>query len=209
MKALIQIKNRIEKIAKNPVRLVAISKGQSIEKLKAAIAAGQTEFGENYAQELLTKQIELRKAKIVWHFVGHLQKNKVKKVLGIISWLHSLDSFALAEQIQKNALEPLKCLLEINLAKEETKTGLTPKETLELIPKLIPLTKIDLKGLMTMAPSPCFKELVLLLQEINERRLYKNPLTELSMGMSNDFEAAIAAGATMVRIGTALFGKRS
>lgn len=208
MSDLIQIKNRIEKIAKNQVSLIAVSKGQPVEKIQAAIEAGQRDFGENYAQELVEKASLLAKENLTWHFLGHLQKNKVNKVLGFISWLHSLDSFELAEAIQKRGTKPLKCLLEINCAKEETKTGLTPKEALALIPKLVPLTNIDLKGLMTMSPSSTFKELTLLLKEINERYLYPKPLTELSMGMSSDFEVAIEEGATMVRIGTAIFGAR-
>lgn len=208
MSALIQIKNRIEKIAKNQVRLIAVSKGQAVDKIQAAIEAGQRDFGENYAQELAEKASLLTKENLTWHFLGHLQKNKVNKVLQFITWLHSLDSFELAEAIHKKASKPLNCLLEINCAKEETKTGLTPTEAFELIDKLIPLTNIDLRGLMTMSPSSYFKELSLLLKTINERYLYPRPLTELSMGMSGDFEVAIEEGATMVRIGTAIFGTK-
>ena len=209
MNSLEQIKKRLEE--KN-VRLIAVSKGQSLEKIKAALQAGQKDFGENYAQELIEKASALagEKAgeKIEWHFLGHLQKNKVAKVLGVIEWLHSLDSLELAEAIHKRGQAPLKCLLEINLAEEKTKTGLSPQEALELIPQLAPLTNIDLKGLMTMSPSIYFKKLFSLLQEINQRYLYPRPLTELSMGMSSDFEAAIKEGATMVRLGTAIFGSR-
>lgn len=194
-------------IPKN-ILLIAVSKGQPIAKIKEAILEGQNDFGENYAQELEEKAQVLAGEKIEWHFLGHLQRNKLKKVLPYIEWLHSLDSYALAEAIHQRIAKPLKCLLEINLAKEETKTGLKPKEAMELIPKLIPLTNIDLKGLMTMAPATHFPELFLLLKRINERYLYPRPLTELSMGMSGDFESAIEAGATMVRIGTAIFGER-
>lgn len=214
MNSLEQIKGQIQKAAKkvgrdpSGVKLVIVSKGQPIEKIREALETGQKDFGENYAQELEEKVSLLAQEKITWHFLGHLQKNKLKKVLSLITWLHSLDSLSLAEAIQKRATQPLKCLLEINLAREEAKTGLEPAEALKLIPKLATLTNIDLKGLMTMSSSPYFKELFSLLKKINQGYLYPRPLTELSMGMSNDFEVAIEEGATMVRIGTAIFGER-
>ncbi len=200
-----EIKKRIP----DHIRLIAVSKGQPIEKIRAAISEGQRDFGENYAQELEEKAVVLAEHKITWHFLGHLQRNKLNKVLPWIDWLHSLDSYDLAEAIHKKTAKPLKCLLEINLAEEKTKTGLHPEEALELIPRLVSLTNIDLKGLMTMASSSRFQELFSLLKRINERYLYPRPVTELSMGMSADFEKAIEAGATMVRIGTAIFGQRT
>lgn len=207
------------------VRLIAVSKGRPIEKIREAAAKGQKDFGENYAQELAEKAAALQAAalkmesggeKISWHFLGHLQKNKLAKVLGGIDWLHSLDSFSLAEAIEKRAAKKLNCLLEIKFSDEISKTGLPPEAALQLIPKLNAFEKIELKGLMTMAPLSAgpnearlvFRKLFELLKTINQRYLYKRPLTELSMGMSADFETAIEEGATMVRIGEALFGKR-
>ncbi|MBI5299338.1 MAG: YggS family pyridoxal phosphate-dependent enzyme [Deltaproteobacteria bacterium] len=236
----------------NNVRLIAVSKGQSQDKIHEAFEAGQRDFGENYVQELMEKTQGLS-SKIYWHFLGHLQKNKVNKVIGKIAWLHSLDSLELALAINKKSLQevvenagpasrtacvspkrgpshparlspafsttllqPLKCLLEIKLSKETTKTGLTPSAAFELIPKLNDLSNIDLCGLMTIPPfdddpeksRPYFRELFNLLKEMNQRYLYKIKLTELSMGMSHDFKIAIEEGSTMVRIGSAIFGER-
>ena len=205
MKTLQQVQRKIPK----SVRLIAVSKGQPVERIREVLAAGQRDFGENYVQELVEKGAALAGEKMEWHFVGHLQKNKVGKVLGIISWLHSLDSLELAEVIQKRAVAPLKCLLEINLADEKSKTGLSKEEALALIPQLKAFDKIDLKGLMTISPVDHFKELFSLLKAINQRYLYPRPLTELSMGMSGDFETAIKEGARMVRIGSAIFGERT
>lgn len=202
------------------VRLIAVSKGQPIEKIREAAAKGQKDFGENYAQELAQKAAALKmesgEEKISWHFLGHLQKNKLGKVLGVIDWLHSLDSFSLAEAIEKRAAKKLNSLLEIKFCDEISKTGLPPEAALQLIPKLNAFEKIELKGLMTMAPLSAgpnearlvFRKLFELFKTINQRYLYKKALTELSMGMSGDFETAIEEGATMVRIGEALFGKR-
>lgn len=216
MNPLIQIKNRIEKAARAKVLLVTVSKGQPLEKIKAARAAGQRDFGENHAQELIEKAAGLAGTDLCWHFLGHLQTNKLNKVLPLIAWLHSLDSFDLAQAIQKRAKAPLPCLLEIKLSREKTKTGLPSEAALALIPKLKDLDNIDLRGLMTIPPldpdpeksRPYFRQLFSLLKTINGRYLYSKPLTELSMGMSRDFEIAIEEGATMVRIGTAIFGER-
>ena len=196
--------------------LIAVSKGQSVEKIKIAWAAGQKDFGENYAQELLMKAEALANLEIQWHFLGHLQKNKLNKLLPILSWLHSLDSLSLAEAIQARAKKPLSCLLEIKLTSEKEKTGMTPEEAFQLIPHLNNLAMIDLKGLMTIPPATenaeesrqIFQKLFSLFKEINDRYLYKKPLTELSMGMSGDFLIAMEEGATMLRIGRAIFGER-
>lgn len=226
MESLKTVQSRIAQAAiragRDPkeIRLVAVSKGQPVGKIRTLAVEGHLDFGENYAQELLDKAAQLATEpdakKISWHFLGHLQKNKAGKVLGLIRWLHSLDSYPLALAIEKRAQEPLKCLLEIRLSPEESKSGLEPSAALELIPQLKPLKKIELKGLMTMAPftqnpeeaRPFFKKLFELLKEINRRYLYSSPLTELSMGMSHDFEIAVEEGATMVRIGEAIFGSR-
>ncbi|MDP2600491.1 MAG: YggS family pyridoxal phosphate-dependent enzyme [Deltaproteobacteria bacterium] len=215
MTHLEEIRRRIQIAAQKSGRntgdilLIAVSKGQSPSKIMEALRHGQTDFGENYAQELLEKIAALKDEKPTWHFIGHLQTNKVGKIIDGVEWLHSLDSLKLAETLHKKRKTPLKCLLEINLAEENNKTGLSKDAALELMPKLNDFSNIDLKGLMTLSPCSHFPELVLLLREINERRLYPKPLTELSMGMSGDFEKAIKAGATMVRIGTGLFGRRS
>ncbi|MDO8527958.1 MAG: YggS family pyridoxal phosphate-dependent enzyme [Deltaproteobacteria bacterium] len=223
MKEFLEIRNRIAEAAKragrNPetITLVAVSKGQPLVKVAEVYNEGQRDFGENYVQELVQKSASLAKEKICWHFLGHLQKNKINKVIGLIDCLHSLDSLELATALQKKLEQPLECFLEINLGGERDKTGLSPAEALELIPKLNPLDKIDLVGLMTIPPAnknpeesrPHFKKLFALCNTINQGYLYKKPLTGLSMGMSDDFEIAIEEGATVVRIGRALFGVRN
>ncbi|MBI4124972.1 MAG: YggS family pyridoxal phosphate-dependent enzyme [Deltaproteobacteria bacterium] len=223
MQPLKIIKQKITAAAKRAgrdpqsVALVAVSKGQPVDKIRAACAGGLRAFGENYAQELLKKQAALNTLDIEWHFLGHLQKNKVNKILPVISWLHSLDSLELAQAIHKSAEHPLQCLLEINLAGEKTKTGLAPEAALEMIPKLKEFANVDLRGLMTIPPQdpnpeksrPYFRKLFSLLKTINDRYLYSKPLTELSIGMSYDFEIAVEEGATMVRVGTAIFGPRT
>lgn len=215
MTNLEEIRRRIQIAAQKSGRnggdilLIAVSKGQSASKIVEALRHGQTDFGENYVQEMMEKMDNLENEKLDWHFIGHLQTNKVGKIIDRIAWLHSLDSLKLAEAIQKKRSSPLKCLLEINLKDEKSKTGLSKEAAPELISKLGEFSNIDLKGFMTMAPHSHFRKCMLFLQEINERHLYRKPLTELSMGMSDDFEEAIAEGATMVRIGESIFGKRT
>ncbi len=205
-----RIKMAAQKSGRNPdsILLIAVSKGQSPSKMRETACHGQIDFGENYVQEMQAKMETLKNEKSVWHFIGHLQTNKVGKIIDAIDWLHSLDSLKLAKAINQKRKTPLRCLLEINFGNEKTKTGISKEEALAFIPRLKEFSNIDLKGLMTMAPRSHFAECMLLLQEINERHLYPKPLTELSMGMSSDFEIAIEVGATMVRIGTALFGER-
>lgn len=222
MTSLQTIQKRIQaachRANRNPheIKLIAVSKGHPIEKIDPIYQAGQRAFGENYVQELLEKQVILHGKKIEWHFLGHLQKNKISKIIDRIDWLHSLDSLKLACSIHKKSEIPLKSLLEIKLAAESGKTGLSPQEAIDLFPKFMALQKIDIRGLMTIPPAgqnpntarQYFKELFSLLKEINKRYAPEKPLTELSMGMSSDFEIAIEEGSTMVRIGEAIFGKR-
>lgn len=200
--------------------LIAVIKSQPFEKIKGAIVCGQRNFGENYAQEFLSHQENFKNIKdIRWHFIGHLQKNKVRLIIDKVDLIHSLDSDALALEINKRAkaiskIQPV--LIEVNLGGEETKSGIAVKEVSPLIEKMNSLTHIDLQGFMTVPPyktdpqrvRPFFQELRKIRDEINKKTLYKHPLSELSMGMSHDFEVAIEEGATMVRIGTGIFGAR-
>ncbi|OGI38692.1 MAG: YggS family pyridoxal phosphate enzyme [Candidatus Muproteobacteria bacterium RBG_16_64_10] len=200
------------------VRLIAVSKTHPPEAVAAAIAAGQMDFGENTVQEALTK-IPLYNS-VTWHMIGHLQSNKAKFVPGNFAWVHSVDSLSLAQRLSRLAQGKgvvLDTLFEVNITRDTAKHGLPPEE---LAPVLDTLLKeghpgLRLRGLMTIGPYPateadsraCFARLRELRDDCRQRFGLKD-FTELSMGMSGDYAAAIKEGATMVRIGTAIFGKR-
>lgn len=198
------------------IKLIAVGKTHKTEEILEARNAGQLIFAENYVQELKQKAEALAGSKIEWHFIGHLQRNKVKYIVPFARCIHSLDSIKLAEEIDKRFKSPIDCLIEVNLAGEESKTGISEDEVPNLIEAIKNLDKINLIGLMTMPPydenpeksRPYFKKLCKLLKKINEQKLYQKELKELSMGMSEDFEIAIEEGSTMLRIGTAIFGER-
>jgi pyridoxal phosphate enzyme (YggS family) len=200
----------------NDIKLVAVSKYFGLDAISEANKLGITDFGENKAQELRDKY-QLIGDKVNWHFIGTLQKNKVKYVIKAASLIHSVDSIALADEINKHAerLDKVQnVLLEIKTSSEETKSGLEQEEQItELAARCNSLSSINLLGLMTMAPytnderliRKSFSELRKLKDKLNEQGF---KLTELSMGMTNDFEIAIDEGATMLRIGSAIFGPR-
>jgi hypothetical protein len=183
----------------------------------AAVALGHLNFAENRVQEARAK-IPLCSGRATWHMIGHLQTNKCRDVVQFFEWIHSVDSLRLAEELSRWAARVerrLKILLEVNVAGESTKFGFLPESLLVEIPRLAALSHLDLSGLMTMAPwtpepertRPVFRRL----RELQGRcqELLERPLPHLSMGMSGDFEVAIEEGSTLVRIGTALFGKDS
>lgn len=206
-----EIRNRI-----GQVTLVAVSKGQPLERIREAIEAGQRDFGENYAQELLE---HTTLAGATWHFIGHLQRKKVKTILPHVSLIHSVDSLPLAQEIDKRAAElsrVMPVLIEVNLGGESSKSGIAEGEAEKLVRSLKDLPHVDLKGLMVLPPfdndpektRPFFRRLREIRDAINKQNVYKHPLSELSMGMTHDFEIAIEEGATIVRIGTGIFGER-
>lgn len=214
-----KIKKSAEKSGRNPdeIVLVAVSKNKPIEAIKIAYEAGLRIFGENRAQEAREKVEKLKDLDISWHFIGRLQKNKVKYVVSFSELIHSVDSVELLLEIDKRAKKISKLqdiLLEVNISGEETKAGFNPDRVDEIVEKALELENINLKGFMTMAPlveNPeevrwVFKNLRELRDKVAQKYNLKN--LELSMGMSNDFEVAIEEGATMVRIGTAIFGRR-
>jgi PLP dependent protein len=197
----------------NAVRLVgasATSKGVTNEMVRAALDAGLRDFGENYIQEAQQRITELgpRADEATWHFIGHLQSNKAAVAASLFDTIESVDSVKLARALSKRAEKPLRILLEVNVAGEASKYGLAPDEVAAAVSEAGALPNIDLVGLMTMAPEvddpeatrPVFRTLRELAQT--------NGLSELSMGMTNDFEVAVEEGATMVRIGRALFAGR-
>ncbi|HZQ35493.1 MAG TPA: YggS family pyridoxal phosphate-dependent enzyme [Dehalococcoidia bacterium] len=207
-----RIARAAERAGRDPasIRLVAISKTYGPEAVIAAWHAGQRDFGENRVQEAEEKipAVAAAGARPVWHLVGHLQTNKVRPALRLFDILHSIDSLHLAEAIQRRSIEPLPVLIEVNVGGEASKAGFAPDEVDDALAALRQLSHLDVRGLMTVAPPaadaeqvrPLFRELAALAR--------RHALPELSMGMSGDFEVAIEEGATLVRIGTAIFGPR-
>ncbi len=205
--------------AAGDVLLLAVSKQQSAASIRALYDLGHRDFGESRVQELLKKRNELP-SDIRWHFIGHLQSNKARQIASYIDWIHSIDSIELAQELSHRAEQhgrTINVLVEVNISGETQKNGVSPKEALHLVesimnkcPNLIP------RGLMGMASEedsvertrPQFRSLRELRDSIRERHPELTSFTELSMGMSNDFEIAIEEGATIVRIGSVLFGPR-
>ncbi|MCP4716363.1 MAG: YggS family pyridoxal phosphate-dependent enzyme [Deltaproteobacteria bacterium] len=218
------IQERVEaaarKSGRNPddIKLVAVSKTKPPELVRQAIDAGAAILGENYIQEAREK-IELLGREVAWHFIGHLQSNKAKYAAGLFDLIHSVDSFRLAEALSKAAAKQNKTqaiLIQVNTSGETTKSGAAAAETRALINEIAPLPHIAIKGLMTMPPwsddpedaRPYFIQLRTLRDELTGTVPETVSLTELSMGMSTDFEVAIEEGATLVRVGTSIFGAR-
>lgn len=202
------------------IRLIAVSKTKPVSDILAALQAGQADFGENYAQEFREKADALSSHHLNWHFIGHLQSNKAKHVVGKAILIHTVDRLSLAEEIQRlcEARQITQdILIEVKLATEMTKTGCSPTDLKPLLIQLATLSRVRVKGFMTVGTLTTnlqktreeFHQLRCLLKEINAEKIYPTPLTELSMGMSADYGLAIAEGATLVRIGSRLFGKRS
>lgn len=222
---LSDVKSRIEaaarKVGRDPaeITLVAVSKTLPADYIKEAAEAGQVDFGENYVQELRAKAEELDGEELRWHFIGHLQRNKVKYLPGMAHLIHSVDSPELAKEIAKQFAKrgghTADVLVEVNVAGEMSKAGIDPEGLQELLKELDRLPELNLQGLMTMPPfaddpedsRPYFKTMVELRDNYSNSLGLK--LKELSMGMSSDYEVAVEEGATIVRVGTAIFGSRS
>ncbi len=201
------------------VTLIAVSKTKPIEMIKEVMDAGIIEFGENKVQEMTQKYEELPKD-LHWHLIGHLQRNKVKYIVDKACLIHSVDSLRLAETINEEAIKKgviADVLIEVNAAQEETKFGVSLEETVELISEIAKLPNVRIKGLMTIAPYVAdpeenrvhFKNLKQLSVDIKAKNLDNVSMDVLSMGMTNDYQVAIEEGATMVRVGTGIFGERN
>ena len=200
------------------VTLIAVSKTKPLSDIEALIRIGVREFGENKPQELRDKYENVSQP-VHFHQIGHLQTNKVKYIIDKAVLIHSVDSMHLAEQIQKEAEKrgiTAEILIEVNAAEEETKFGVTVEETANLVREISTLPNIRIRGLMTIAPfvddpeenRPVFRQMKQLLLDIKSQKIDNVDMNVLSMGMTNDFEVAIEEGATMVRVGTAIFGER-
>ena len=203
---------------KEEITLIAVSKTKPIPALMEAYHYGCRQFGENKVQELLDKY-EVMPKDIKWHMIGHLQRNKVKYIIDKVSLIHSVDSYRLAEEISKEAVKKnliVSILIEVNIADEDSKFGIKKEDTLSLIRQIAQLPGIIIKGLMTIAPyveNPVenkqhFVNLHQLFIDIREENIDNVSVGELSMGMSGDYIVAIEEGATMVRVGTGIFGER-
>jgi len=198
------------------VRLIAVSKTHPVAVIRAAAALGQTAFGENYVQEALEKMAELNDSRIEWHFIGHLQRNKTREVAASFDWIHTVDRAQIARRLHDQrpaGMRPLDVCIQVNLQGEATKSGVRPSEAQGLAETVAALPRLRLRGLMMIpalepdfaAQRRVFHRLRELLEELNRKGFQ---VDVLSMGMTDDMEAAIAEGATHVRIGTAIFGPR-
>ena len=203
-------------VHRNPkeVTLVAVTKSVDSDKAEELIKAGVNNCAENRVDKLLQKKQGLQNhPDIKWHLIGNLQRRKVKLIVNEIDCFHALDSLKLAEEIQKRAEKQLACFVEVNVSGEESKQGISPDELFPFLESLASLTKIKVVGLMTMAPKDAsadqirkvFGTLKELRDLVQKKELPHAPCTELSMGMSQDFQLAIEEGATFIRVGTALF----
>lgn len=200
------------------IRLLAVSKAQPVAAIEAACEAGQMEYGENYLQEALPKLDALRRRQeLVWHFIGSLQGNKTRTVAERFAWVHTVDRERIARRLHEHrppALPPLNVCIEVRLSDEPNKSGIPPEEAAALAQRISAMPRLRLRGLMTIPPPAKdadaqrlpFRRLGKLFDSLNAQGY---TLDTLSMGMSGDFAAAIAEGATLVRVGTAIFGRRA
>lgn len=216
------IKSNVQKILQElppGIKLVAAAKTRTIDEILEAISAGVEIIGENYVQEAKEAYAKIGN-KVRWHFIGHLQKNKAKKAVKVFDVIETVDSFSLAQEIDKRAKEinkTMEVLIEVNSAEEEQKSGVLPQQTRALAEEISKLENIKIKGLMTMGPladdpeklRPFFKKTKILFEELKILNLPRVSMQYLSMGMSDSYKVAIEEGANLVRIGTKLFGPRS
>ena len=212
------IQNQIEQAKKRAniqqeVHIIAVTKEVDVARTEEAIEAGLLHLGEN-RPEGLSNKLQSIQSNVSWHYIGSLRTRKVKQVIDQIDYLHSLDRLSLAQEIEKRASKTVKCFIQVNVSGEESKHGLSKQQALDFAKQLEQFSKIEVVGLMTMAPftedetviRQVFKQLKQLQQEMSQLNISNVPCTELSMGMSNDYEIAVEEGATFVRIGTALVG---
>jgi len=214
---LSQIEQACQQAQRDPatVQLLAVSKTHPSLALREMYAVGQRSFGENYLQEALTKIEELQDLEIEWHFIGHVQRNKTKHLAEKFDWVHGVDRLIIAERLSSQRLESQKTLnicLQVNIDGQDSKDGCQPEEVSELVKQISRLPNIRLRGLMVI-PAPenhaAFADAKVLFEQVKSQHAQPQDWDTLSMGMSADLDAAIAADSTMVRVGTALFGKRS
>lgn len=220
------LQSRVEKVFKSvanaceqagrptdSVSVIAVTKYVDHNMASQLVEAGVRHIGENRVDKFLEKYEALKNENLKWHLIGSLQRRKVKEVINLVDYFHALDSVKLAQEIQKRAQHTIKCFLQVNISGEDTKHGFSIEDLDDVLPELENLNKLEIVGLMTMAPFEADEEILgdifqktKVLQELLKEKQIKNmPMTELSMGMSGDYPIAIREGATFVRIGTAFF----
>ncbi len=195
------------------VNVIAVTKYVDVATTEALVKTGIQHIGENRVDKFLEKYQALKEYDLTWHLIGSLQRRKVKDVINFVDYFHALDSVKLSQEIQKRAEHPIKCFLQVNISGEESKHGFAPDELDDVLAEIAQLDKIEIVGLMTMAPfeasqeelQDIFSKTHQLQKQLEKKQLKNMPFSELSMGMSRDFEVAIANGATYVRIGTSFF----
>ena len=195
------------------VNVIAVTKYVDVATTEALVKTGIQHIGENRVDKFLEKYQALKEYDLTWHLIGSLQRRKVKDVINLVDYFHALDSVKLAQEIQKRAEHPIKCFLQVNISGEESKHGFAPDELDDVLAEIAQLDKIEIVGLMTMAPfeasqeelQDIFSKTHQLQKQLENKQLKNMPFSELSMGMSRDFEVAIANGATYVRIGSSFF----
>ena len=195
------------------VNVIAVTKYVDVATTEALVKTGIQHIGENRVDKFLEKYQALKEYDLTWHLIGSLQRRKVKDVINLVDYFHALDSVKLAQEIQKRAEHPIKCFLQVNISGEESKHGFAPDELDDVLAEIAQLDKIEIVGLLTMAPfeasqeelQDIFSKTHQLQKQLEKKQLKNMPFSELSMGMSRDFEVAIANGATYVRIGTSFF----
>ena len=198
---------------RDQVNVIAVTKYVDVATTEALVKTGIQHIGENRVDKFLEKYQALKDYDLTWHLIGSLQRRKVKDVINLVDYFHALDSVKLAQEIQKRAEHPIKCFLQVNISGEESKHGFAPDELDDVLAEIAQLDKIEIVGLMTMAPfeasqdelQAIFAATHQLQKELQKKQLKNMPFTELSMGMSRDYDVAIANGATFVRIGTSFF----
>ena len=211
-----QIQQACGPVQRDPasVQLLAVSKTHPAQSLREMYQAGQRSFGENYLQEALTKIDELQDLEIEWHFIGHVQRNKTRHLAEKFDWVHGVDRLIIAERLSSQRMDsrkPLNICIQVNIDGQDSKDGCQPDEVATLVEQISQLPHIRLRGLMVI-PAPenhaAFADAKVLFEQVKAQHAQPQDWDTLSMGMSADLEAAIAAGSTMVRVGTALFGAR-
>ncbi|MBU5481482.1 YggS family pyridoxal phosphate-dependent enzyme [Blautia sp. MSJ-19] len=215
------IKESCRKVNRDPaeVTLISVSKTKPVSMLQEAYDAGSRDFGENKVQEIMDKYPQLP-SDIRWHMIGHLQRNKVKYIVDKVALIHSVDSLRLAETIEQEAAKhqvTVSVLIEVNVAQEESKFGLKTEEVLSLVESVAAFPHIHIEGLMTIAPyvedpeenRAIFRQLKKLSVDIAAKNINNVSMSVLSMGMTGDYQVAVQEGATMVRVGTGIFGERN